>query len=376
MTTPSLPPRPTHGSSFRPIEDSDLTGYGSAFDFDDDALDYGDYELGWGDRFRNFIGRGLVRLGWLALAAALALGSAGIVAAADHSPSTGSRPELTWSQDQILSAKLTAATRDLARLGDDVDSLFSQGMNTLSGLTQINQLALQKAWDEGWNNVNAVDAGAADLNSRLQCTQWDSSLRTDLIKTYNPALVDRYFEVCQAIAAVAPLHDNWQSMFDGSRTAIVVVNDIEDWDAAAKDARNSAAQGNYTDAIAKLRTAADSIADASRTASLLAVTTDVGTLTKWLTRMGQLDDALALLWQMMIDFHGAVTSQVTAALRAVNEANAMLPQTTGDFAAALQVAMYEMAGNLVSETSDINQAKGALANALADLTGGGLVYGK
>ncbi|HEX7590577.1 MAG TPA: hypothetical protein VF375_01360 [Candidatus Limnocylindrales bacterium] len=376
MTTPSLPPRPTYGSSFRPIEDSDLTGYGSAFDFDDEGLDYDDYELGWGDRFRNFIGRGLARLGWLALAAALALGSAGIVAAADHSPSTGSRPELTWSQDQILSARLTAATRDLARLGDDVDSLFNQGMNTLSGLTQINQVALQKAWDEGWNNVNAIDAGAADLNSRLQCAQWDSSLRTDLMKTYRPALVDRYLEVCQAIAAVAPLHDNWQSMFDGSRTAIVVVNDIEDWDAAAKDARNSAAQGNYADAIAKLRTAADSIADASRTASLLAVTTDVGTLTKWLTRMGQLDDALALLWQMMIDSHGVVTSQVAAALRAVNEANAMLPQTTDDFAAALQVAMYEMAGNLVSETSDMNQAKGALANALADLTGGGLVYGK
>jgi hypothetical protein len=375
MTTPSLPPRPTYGSSLRPIEDSDLTGHGSAFDFDGEALDYGDYELGSGDRFRNFIGRGLVRLGWLALAAALALGSAGIVASADHLPSTGSRPELTWSQDQILSAKLTAATRDLARLGDDVDSLFNQGMNTLSGLTQINQVVLQKAWDEGWNNVNAIDAGSADLNSRLQCTQWGSSLRTDLIKTYSPALVDRYFEVCQAISAVAPLHDNWQSMFDRSRIAITVVNDIEDWDASAKEARSSAAQGNYGDALTKLRTASAAIADASRTSSLLAITTDVGTLTKWLARMGQVDGALALLWQMMIDSHGVVTSQVTAALRAVNEANAMLPQTTDDFTSTLQVAMYEMAGNLVSETANINQAKGALANALADLTGG-VVYGR
>jgi hypothetical protein len=375
MSTPSLPPRPTYGSSFRPIEDSDLTGYGSAFDFEGEGLGYEEFERGWGDRFRNLVGRGLVRLGWLALAAGLALGSAGLVAATDHSPSSGTRPELTWGQDQILSGKLTDATRDLARLGDDVDSLFNQAMNTLKGLTQINQVGLQAAWDEGWNNVNAIDAGAADLNSRLQCAQWDSSLRAELVKTYSPALVDRYFEVCQAIAAVAPLHGDWQTMFDRSRTSILVVNDIEDWDAGAKDARNSAAQGNYADALAKLRGAASSIADASQTASLLSVTTDVSTLTKWLTRMSQVDDALTLLWQMMIDTHGVVNAQVTAALRAVNEANALLPQTTDDFASTLQVAMYEMAGDLVSETSSINQANGALTNALADLTPG-VVYGR
>jgi hypothetical protein len=164
-------------------------------------------------------------------------------------------------------------------------------------------------------------------------------------------------------------------MFDRSRTSILVVNDIEDWDAGAKDARNSAAQGNYADALAKLRGAASSIADASQTASLLSVTTDVSTLTKWLTRMSQVDDALTLLWQMMIDTHGVVNAQVTAALRAVNEANALLPQTTDDFASTLQVAMYEMAGDLVSETSSINQANGALTNALADLTPG-VVYGR
>jgi hypothetical protein len=375
MTTPSLPPRLNHGSSFRPIEDSDLTGYGSAFDFDDEGLGNEEFELGWGDRFRNFVGRGLVRLGWLALAAGLALGSAGLAAATDHSPSSGTRPELTWGQDQILSARLTAAHGDLVRLGDDVDSLFNQAMNTLKGLTQINQVGLQAAWDEGRNNVNAIDTGAADLSSRLQCAQWVASSRADLVKTYSSTLIDRYSEVCQAIAAVAPLHDKWQTMFDRSRTAIIVVNDIEDWDAGAKDARNSAAQGNYADALAKLRTASASVADASTTAALLAVTTDVSTLTKWLTRMGQLDDALALLWQTMIDTHGVVTAQVTAALRAVNDANAMLPLTTDSFASTLQVAMYEMAGNLVSETSDMNQANGTLTNMLADLNGG-VVYGR
>jgi hypothetical protein len=375
MTTPILPPRPTYGSSYRPIEDSDLAGYGSAFDFDDDdlGLDHEDYEIGWGDRFRALVGRGLVRVGWLVLAAGLAFGSAGIVAAAEHFPSTGSRPELTWAQDHILSARLNAAVRDLARLGDDVDSLFTEAMNTLKGLTQVNEISLQKAWDEGWNDVNAVDAGATDLNKRLQCSAWDQSLRADLVKTYSPTLVDRYFKVCNAIASVAPLHDTWQSMFDRSRTAIIVVNDIGDWNTAATDARDSATKGNYADALAKLRTANAAIVDAQRVATNLAVITDVSTLTKWLDRMISVDDSLALLWQLMIDSHGVLNTHVAAALRAVNDATAMLPQTTDAYAASLQVAMYEMAGNLVSQTSEINDAKGALANALADLTGGTVV---
>jgi hypothetical protein len=376
MTTPGLPPQPTYGSSFRPIQDSDLTGYGSAFDGDDYDLDYEDYELGLGDRFRAFIGRGLVRLGWLALAAGLAFGSAGIVAAAEHSPSAGTRPELNWSADQTLTVRLNGAVRNLARLDDDVQSLFTQAMNTLKGLTQINQVALQNAWSEGATNVNAMTAGAADLNKSLQCSGWDPSMRADLIKTYSSAVVDRYIEVCQAIATVPPLQDDWQVMFDGSRTAIAVVNDIEDWNSSASDARTSATQGQYSDALAKLRTAAASIVDASRIATNLAATKDVSTLTSWLTRIVDVDNALGILWQQMIDSKGVVDAQVAAALRNVNDANALLPQTNDAYASSLQVVMYEMAGDLVSEASAINESNGALANAIADLTGGGAVYGR
>ena len=93
--------------------------------------------------------------------------------------------------------------------------------------------------------------------------------------------------------------------------------------------------------------------------------TDVSTLTAWLTRTQAFDDALRLLWQTMIDSKGKVTAQVTAALRGVSAAEALLP-TNSD---VLQVVLYEAAGDLTSSGISIETARGALADALSDLTG-------
>jgi hypothetical protein len=370
MTTPGLPPRPISGSSLRPIEQSDLAG--SAFEFErDDALDHEDYEPGRGGRFRAFVGRGLLRLGWLALAVGLAFGSAGIVAAAQPSPSTGARPEITWGADQVLSAKLDAAVRDLVAVHDDVDSLDQMARQTLSSLAQLDQSGLKSAWDQGSNDVNSIDAGAADLNNRLQCGAWDSTLQVDLVKSNSPAMVDRYHQVCLAVASVAPLHDDWVAMVDGSQTALQVANDIETHDSLAADALQLATQGRYPEALTKLSGASALIADASSIAAELAKVTDVSTLTEWLSRTTQMDDALQLLWQTMIDSNGKVTIQVTAALRAVNDATALLPNDNS----VLQVVLQEMAGNLTSNGISIETARGALANALSDLVGG-TVFGR
>ena len=53
-----------------------------------------------------------------------------------------------------------------------------------------------------------------------------------------------------------------------------------------------------------------------------------------------MDDALALLWQTMIDSKGLVTAQVTAALKNVNAAKELLPDSN----AVMSVALHEMAG--------------------------------
>lgn len=364
----SLPPRDSLSWSLRPIEERDVAGYASGLDFEGDvgSEDCEDYEPGWGDRFRALAGRALVRVGWLALAAGLALGSAGLAAAVEHPPSAGTRPELTWGADKILTANLDAAVRDLARLKDDVDSLGQQARKTLSSLAQVNQVGLQSAWDEGSNDLNSIDTGAANLNGQLDCDAWSSTLQDQLIRTNSAALVDRYHQVCLAIASVVPLHDDWLAMVAGSQTAIRVANDIEDHDSAAAEALQLATAGRYPDALAKIAGAQKDIADASSIAADLAKVTDVSTLTEWLDRTTAMDDALTTLWQAMVDSNGKITKQVTAALKNVNDAKALLPNDSS----VMQVVLYEVAGDLTSHGISIETARGALANALTALVGG------
>jgi len=360
------------GWSLRPVQESDLARYGPPYDMgDDDDLDYQfeGYEAGWGDRIRSFVGRVLLRVGWVALAAGLAFGSAGIVAATAHQPSTGTRPELTYGADLLISKKLDAAVRDLARLKDDVDSLGDMARKTLSAMAQINRTDLQAAWDGGWNNVNSIDAGAADLKTRLNCGAWASTLQVELIKTYSPAMVDRYHSVCVAIDSVAPLHAAWQSMVNGSATAMRVVDDIETHDSDAADALKLESAGRYQDALNQLVRADDALADAATIGQTLALTGDVSTLTTWVSRTQTFDDTLRVLWQTIIDSKGKVTAQVTAALRAVDSAKALLPQNND----VLQVVLYESAGNLTSSGISIETSRGALGDALANLTLGSVV---
>ena len=369
MTTPGLPPRPPSGSGLRPIEGRDLTGFGSdgyQLGIDDYDFDLEGYERTQGDRFRAWVGRGLIRLGWLGLAAGIALGSAGIVAATQPVPSSGIRTELTYAADRALSDRLDAAVRDLVRLKDDVDSLGDMTRKTLASLSQVNELALNDASVQGTNSINAIDAAAATLNNSLDCQSWSSALELELRRVNSPPVVDRYHSICLAIESVAPLRGDWESMMAGSQTAMRVANDVNTHDAAAGDALVLATQGRYPEAIDKLKGASAAIADASSIADNLSKVTDVSTLTEWMNRTKQMDDALRLLWQTMIGSKGKVTAQVTAALKAVADAKALLPASTD----VLQVVMYELAGQLTSDGISIETAKGALADALANLVDG------
>jgi hypothetical protein len=369
MTTPDLPQRPSSGSGLRPIEGRDLGAFGSdgyELGMDDYDTDLEHREMTRADRFRALVGRGLMRLGWLGLAAVFALGSAGIVAATQQAPASGVRIELTYQSDKSLTDKLDAAVRDLARLKDDVDSLGEMARKTLASLSQVDQLALADASLHGTDNINSIDAAAATLSTSLDCKSWSAARELELRKVNSSPVVDRYHSVCLALDSVAPLQGDWQSLMAGSQTAMRAAGDINTHDSAATDALVLATQGRYLEAIAMLNGASAAIADASSIADTISKVTDVSTLTEWMNRTRQMDDALRLLWQTMIDSKGKVTAQVTAALKAVADAKALLPASTE----VLQVVMYELAGGLTSDGISIETAKGALADALANLVDG------
>ena len=184
-------------------------------------------------------------------------------------------------------------------------------------------------------------------------------------------MVDRYHQVCLAIDSVAPLAAAWVSMENGSKVAMQVADGIDAHDKAAADALQSATQGRYPEALAKLDEASASLADAQLVATNLALISDVSTLNEWLSRTSGMDDALRVLWQTMIDSKGRITKEVTAALKAVTAAKALLPANSD----VRQVVLHEMAANLTSDGISIETAKGKLGSALADLAGGTVLGG-
>jgi hypothetical protein len=372
MTTSNRPAKSAR-SGLRPIDRRSLDGLEPAGgDLDDDS-DHQEEEraLGRGDRIRGRIGDQLVRLGWLLLAAGLAFGSAGVVTATQPTPTSGHRQELTWAADEELTAKLDTAVRDMVLVNGDVDLLGQMSRKTLSSLVQIDNVALTEAWDSGSGAVSSIYARAGDLDTRLTCDPWDAARQVELSKTYSPALIDRYHRICLALTSVGPLRDDWAALVAGSRTAIQVALDINSHDRIGAEALQLGTQGRYPEALTKLSGATDAIADATSIAVDLAKVTDVSTLQDWLTRTTEFDVSLQILWQSLIDSNGRITPQVTAALRGMNDAKALLP----DDNAVLQVVMDELAGNLIPHGISIETSRGAFAAAIGDLVGG-TVFGQ
>jgi hypothetical protein len=334
----------------------------------DDYDDYDYYEDGptWRERIRSWFGRMFVRLGWLGLAAVLGFGSAGMVAATSHSPALGDRPELTWGADQALTVKLDGAVRDLVLLSQDVTQLGATTRDVLSNLTQVNEVGLSSAQGDGTASLTAIDNRTAQLRQRLDCGPWSDAKVTQLIETYSSDAIARYRNVCLSLDSVGPLDDNWASLVSGSTETMKVAQDVADHDNLAKDALQLATAGRYPDALAKLADADKPLSEATTIASHLSLVADLSTLTTLLTRTKGFDDSLRVLWQSIADSKGRVTPQVTAALKAVNDAKALLPTDNS----ALQVSLFEMANRLTADGIAIETARGQLSTAVNALTGG------
>ena len=379
MSLSNQPPRQRSGAGRRPLDALPF----DALPFDafapevfelqpqNDGKEVEESDHGRRSRFRAWGGRMFMRVAWLGLAAMLALGSSGIVAATSHPPVSGNLPELTYGSDKVLLDRLDGGIRNLSLLNDDVIVLGDKVRTVLAELSQVSQSGLNAAYQGGDTALADIGSRAVALNAQLQCKPWTSTRDADLLKTYSQGLIDRYHQVCLAIDSVTPLAEAWAAMENGSKVAMQVVDDVNAHDQTATDALKSATQGRYPEALAKLDHASAALADAQGIATKLAVTSDVSTLNQWLSRTKNMDDALGLLWQTMIDSKGRITKQVTAALKAVSAAKALLP----DNSAVLQVVLDEMAGNLTSDGISIETAKGKLGSALADLAGGTILGG-
>ncbi|MFI5200688.1 MAG: hypothetical protein ACHQXL_09985, partial [Candidatus Limnocylindrales bacterium] len=118
-------------------------------------------------RASSRLGRIAARIGWLAVAVVLSLGSAGIISGMSQSPSTGSRPELTWAADQAVDPGLSAASSALTLLSGEVNQLGALGRDAIADLVNNDTTHLASTIASGTTLTSQIGRDTAAIRQRL-----------------------------------------------------------------------------------------------------------------------------------------------------------------------------------------------------------------
>jgi hypothetical protein len=307
-------------------------------------------------------------LAWLALAALVAFGGAGIVSATDRPPLAGARPELTWTVDRALDPELTAAAGDLAALSDDVDALGGIGRAALTALVDRDTAALRKAIDAGRPRLDLI-AGATDaLRARLAAIP---GIGPDDATRIGTAVRIRYDRLVAALSATDGLDASWSALTRGSLAAIDLTTSLAAHDTEAAAAAKLGRRFKYKEALVVLDKADAALATSRRLRDQLANTTDVTILSTWIDRNAAFDGAVRKIWTLLAKSKGKITKTnrkaVEAAFAEYRTAQAALPPDSR----ALIVIMADVArGGLNQAVIGIEEARGRLS-AAADALGAG-----
>src|SRR5512140_3172801 len=113
------------------------------------------------------LGRLARAIAWVAIAAALALGGAGIVGQLSHPPGDSRREELTYAADVALKVRLDALAVQLQDVGSLVDALSGDAKASLVAVTSGDGTALQEALDRGTGRARSAETTVAAIRTSL-----------------------------------------------------------------------------------------------------------------------------------------------------------------------------------------------------------------
>ncbi len=297
-------------------------------------------------------------IAWLVLAALLALGSAGVAAALNHTPGTASRLELTYAADTAAKPAIDGAAAQLAGLANAVDQLGVAGRDALTSLVNGDTPALQAALDAGKARLDSVNATSDALAGALAAVPYVTGHSELYLST---GLAARYDRLVKARTLVSGLADNWtvfseQALDASAVPALLIGHDTN----TAKAAREGSAS-HYAQALKLLDAADASMAQASALRDRLAKKADVTTLTAWLNANAAYDAALRNLYATLRDAKGHVTSAVRKAFAAEQVARQGLPKDTS----GIVVIMNDIArGGLNQAVIAIDTTKGLISSVL------------
>jgi hypothetical protein len=300
----------------------------------------------------------LVRLAWLLIAALVAFGGAGLVAAMDHVPGTPPRAELTWAGDQAAEPALDAATAQLEQLAGSVDTLSTTARLALAEVVAGDLGSLQQTISTGTLQLSDVEAQARTLEAGLAAvpgTGDGAELRL------SGEIRKRYDELAGTRTLTDGLAADWASFTGRAIDAASLAGLLSQHDEQTAAAAKEGSAAHYAAALKALDQSDATMTRALGLRDRLASTTDVSTLTEWLSRNQAYDAALRTLYQALVDAKGRVTSAVRDAFTAEQAARDRLPGDTR----GLVVIMSDVArGGLNQAVISIEQARGSLNAAL------------
>ena len=300
--------------------------------------------------------------GYTVLMAAIALGSAGVVAIWSHPPGTPSRAELTWHGDTTLDPRLDAAQTSLARVASEVDRLAVLARGARGALTSEVSDAFGDALTEGGTVAATILTESGDLRSSL--AGLPGGFAADALD-YGVDVLSRRAAMIAAIDATEGLGRSWATLTAGSLQASRLITLLAAHDTTVAAAAAQGREAKYVAALATLKTAAADLDEAVRIRDQLANASDVSTLDQWISRNRRYDTALSALYTALRDSGGAVTQAVKDAFKEEGLARAELPPDTR----GLVVIIADIGrGGLNQAVIAIEQARGRLDLALEALT--------
>ena len=297
-------------------------------------------------------------IAWVTLALLIALGSAGIVAAMSHVPSTAARPELTWAGDAEMASALDAATEELEALAAKVDTLAATARVALSQVVAGDADALEATIASGTQRVAEVQGLSSELEQSLAAVphtgeDWALHVSADSRR--------RFDELASIAGVTKGVGDDWAALTGRSIDAASVSALLTKHDEQTAAGAKLGSEGKYKAAIAQLDASDATIADSRALADRLAATTDVSTLRAWIDRNADYDAALRVLYNALVESGARVTAEVRKAFDLEQQARVQLPGDTR----AVVVIMSDIAqGGLNQAVIAIEEARGSLVQAL------------
>ena len=297
---------------------------------------------------------------WLVVALVVAIGGAGIVAAVDHVPGTPGRPELTSTADAAAMRALDASTALLDRMTEDVITLSNRGRFALAAMTGQDFERLDAAILDGTKLVTTIDGDVAELRTSLGAVP---GIGPNDVLVLSEGVRARYDVLAGTLATVDDLSTDWRRLVVGvtGATRLISLLELQEQEAAAAAGEGKARR--WGAALVHLDKADAALDEAATIRDRLANVADVSTLTRWIERNREYDEALAALYTALQASRGQPTDEVREAFAAERRAFERLPaDTTG-----LVVIMADIArGGLNQAVIAIELARGDLEAALVE----------